>query len=459
MSKTETRPVSTIIKFETAAEQEFEGILRVVGFARLSGILGTIDAIDLEANPRSSRVGAITNAIRESIDATPEVLPFKTKGILLGASGYERLQRNRYRLTFQDVGVEGILDGGHNMLALGLHVLDQLNGAKRAAARPKSWTEFKAVWRENQAAVEALRKSSEPDRAEWDVMVPLEVLLPADPTNIDEITKFSNSLLDICAARNNNAQLRAESKSNQSGHYDYLKSCLPPEVSSLIEWKTNDGGRIKVADVIALAWIPLSKMSPMPAADDGRTVEAPVPQNIYRSKGDCIVRFERLMSSPSVSTSNGEDYKAELASHQVKSALDLVADVLDLYDLISERYAKAYNNNDGSFGRIKAVQSVNKTTGLKTKFMQRELDPRVPEGFLIPVVYGLRSLMERDESGDIHWKTDPREFVDKHLESVMGSFKTVITLSSWDPQKVGKEPGAYIQAETAFEMALLRSGK
>ena len=38
----------------------------------------------------------------------------------------------------------------------------------------------------------------------------------------------------------------------------------------------------------------------LPKDEDGRQVEAPVAQNIYRSKGDCVTRFERLMSSPDV---------------------------------------------------------------------------------------------------------------------------------------------------------------
>ncbi|MBP3037456.1 hypothetical protein J2M53_14495 [Arthrobacter sp. zg-ZUI100] len=448
---------TTIIKFEDAYEQTHEGILRVIGLAKISSLIGTIDSIDLEANPRSSRVGPITTAIRESMESTPEVLPFKTKGVLLGASKFERLQRLRYRLSFQDVGVEGILDGGHNMLAFGLHLLDEAGVLKRLSPKPKNWTDFKRVWHENRPAIEALRKTSEAERLHWDVIVPVEVLLPSDPESQEEVAKFNNSLLDICAARNNNAQLRSETKSNQSGHYEYLKGQLSAELNSLIEWKTNDGGKIKVADIVALSWIPLSLVSPMPIADDGRPVEPPVPQNIYRSKGDCIVRFERLMSSPSVSNSSGSDYKAELKSSEVKSALRLVPDVLDLYDMISQRYAKAYNTNDGSFGRIKAVQSVNKTDEQKTKFTGQDLETRIPEGFLIPVVFGLRSLMMRTSQGEIVWKVDPHEFVKNNLQAVMGTFKTVITLSNWDPQKVGKEPGAYTQAENAFEMALLKA--
>jgi len=71
---------------------------------------------DLEANPRSAKAGAVTADIIESIQDTPETFPFKTKGVLVGASDYEPLQRHRYELRFENTKIEGILDGGHNML-------------------------------------------------------------------------------------------------------------------------------------------------------------------------------------------------------------------------------------------------------------------------------------------------------------------------------------------------------
>lgn len=39
---------------------------------------------------------------------------FKSKGILLAASPYEKRDRNRLTLEFEDHSPEGILDGDHN---------------------------------------------------------------------------------------------------------------------------------------------------------------------------------------------------------------------------------------------------------------------------------------------------------------------------------------------------------
>ena len=49
--------------------------------------------------------------------------PFKTKGILLASSRYENLDRDRVRIHFDSRNIEGILDGGHNTLAIGLLIL------------------------------------------------------------------------------------------------------------------------------------------------------------------------------------------------------------------------------------------------------------------------------------------------------------------------------------------------
>ena len=81
-----------------------------------------IDILDLEANPRSSATGPVTAAIQESIENDPETFPFKTKGILLASSQYERLDRGRIKITPDNLQIEGILDGGHNTLAIGWYL-------------------------------------------------------------------------------------------------------------------------------------------------------------------------------------------------------------------------------------------------------------------------------------------------------------------------------------------------
>lgn len=130
---------SVIIKFDFSAEQTVGDITKIVGLTMAKYLVPIIDVLDLEANPRSSKTGPVTAAIQESIETDPTVFPFKTKGILLAASQYERLERNRVKITPENPAIEGILDGGHNTLAIGLYILAKRHGICRhnLSKRPK----------------------------------------------------------------------------------------------------------------------------------------------------------------------------------------------------------------------------------------------------------------------------------------------------------------------------------
>ena len=86
---------NVIIKFDFSAEQTVGEITKIVGLTKAKYLIPMIDILDLEANPRSSATGPVTAAIQESIENDPETFPFKTKGILLASSQYERLDRGQ----------------------------------------------------------------------------------------------------------------------------------------------------------------------------------------------------------------------------------------------------------------------------------------------------------------------------------------------------------------------------
>lgn len=449
-------PTPIMLKFDQSHEQRASNVKRVIGFVKVRHLAPLISAVDLESNPRSSKTGPITEAIRESMERTPETFPSKTKGLLVGASDYRLRERQRYELKIMQPILEGILDGGHNALAIGLHILASAHVRDRELSRIKLWKDFREVW---DAHREEIGKAvGDSTKEELDILVPVELLLPTDPEDPSAVDDFSASLLDICAARNNNAQLKAETKANQSGYFETLKNVLHPSISSDVEWKTNDGGRIKAADVIALAWIPLEILD-LPKDEDGRPVEAPVPQNIYRSKGDCVTRFERLMSSPEVTHVEDGQYRRELKSLQVQSAFQVAAKIVELHDYIYENFPDAYNANGGKFMSITAVKKMNPPSDRKkyTRFTHREVGTAIPDGFVIPLVYGLQSLLQVNLLGSVEWVTDPEEFLRKHFRTIVGTHKSTVALLEYDPQKVGKSPEAYHMAKQAYDLELLRA--
>lgn len=452
---------SVIIKFEQVGQQTVENITRFVGFIKAKYVVYIIDALDLDANPRSSKTGAVTDAIQESIEHDPATLPFKTKGILLASSQYECLERNRIKLTPGDPNVEGILDGGHNTLAIGLYILQQVadyNGISLKKGS-KTWDDFKALWAEHHDMLDNYLEDMRhnPSIGHMDFLVPIELLVPRDPTDYACVECFKSNLLDICAARNNNVQLQAAAKSNQRGYFDSLRHLMDeenPSVSNRIEWKPNDGGDIKVNDIVALAWIPLQLITPV-KDQFGRTIDPIAPRNLYSSKGGCLKQFERLMSSPDVTNETSIDYKRELHNSEVLSAFRITSQLPALYDYIYEEFPKLYNAAGGSYGRITAVKTLHRSK--TTPYSNKPIETPSPEGFIMPLVYGLLALMEKvsvNGTSKILWRQDPMEFLKNNLDKIVKNYSGLFSMCDYDPQKIGKNPQSYNQSLSAFKMAM-----
>jgi hypothetical protein len=460
-----------VIRFSEIAVQparidsERDGsIQRIIGFVEARNLLPLFDEASLDANPRSAKVGNVTNEILDTLVRTPELFRFKSKGILLGTSSFEALQRNRYLLRFEDTSIEGVLDGGHNMLAIGLHILRDLVDEKEWKSI-KFWDDMKILWNEHRSSIEEIKD-------ELTFYVPVELLVPAS-TDADDVDAFTMSLLEICAARNNNAQLTQEAKSNKRGFYDAIRDRVPEEFAKRVEWRPNswedeeEKHPIKIRDLVALAWIPLNHLN-----DDGQLpLDISVsPQNIYRNKGECSQRFDELMKNVGVTTlDNGPRHT--LHHSGVESAFAMLADLPDLYDQIYADFPEAYNGHNLRFGAnpivkvyAPAQRAAAKDAGKDVKgytstqpytpFMKYPVKHSYPEGLIVPLVYGLKGLMEV-KNGRLVWGVeDPKAFIGRNLAAIAGSYKLVIHMAKWDPQKVAKDPASHEFAENLFRSAL-----
>jgi hypothetical protein len=446
-----------------SSENSIAGIKRYTGFVRGRDLFGLFDHVSLEANPRAAKVGSVTTAILESLETTPELFPFKSKGILIGTSSYEALQRNRFELAFEDPASEGILDGGHNMLAIGLHMLSAVAGEKEIA-RITLWEDMKELWTE-------YRKELEKEKESFDFLVPVELLVPSDIEDVRAVQQFEMSVLEICAARNNNAQLTQETKSNKLGFYTEIRDRLAPEIASRVEWKSNEwesseARPIKVRDLLALSWIPLNKAN---EADLLPLDISVTPQNIYRNKGECSKQFDKLMRDPGVSAPiAGEGPTHDLHNDTVKSCFDILKDLPALYDQIYEDFPEAYNSNNYRFGSstiVKMYDPVKRETAKDksayvatqptTHYLDRPVYYRYPDGLIMPLVYGLKGLMEV-EGARVVWATEPKAFLKKYLKDIAGAYRLVLDMARFDPQKLAKNQASHEFAVGEFEKALLK---
>lgn len=439
------------LKVEQCHEQEYGPVRKIIGLLGPKAFTHLVDVADLSANPRSAKKGSVTEDIEGSLRESPELFPAKTKGILLATCSYKALERQRYQLTFADPEIEGLLDGGHNALAVGRHILKEAGLSEAELKRLKDWETFSSAWKAKRQEVAGIEDV-------LDFHIPVEIQVPvrmADPLAVDE---FRSSLLEIGAARNNNVQLTEETKANKQGLYEAIKEFLPSQLADRVEWKSNDGGDIKVREIIALCWIPLSLME---LPDDIRVN----PNHIYRNKAICVDAFNKLLKHDDISTTVEGGYEYKLENEQVRSALRVASVLPEIYDLIFKKFPDAYNKSGGSYGKISAVKIYDKEkigekspkylrSKPRTPFLKEEVAYTCPDGFIVPFLFGMRSLMHVDTDGNVAWKHDPHEFIRHRMVDAMKSYRLAIELGNWDPQQVGKKISAYDFAESAIRNSL-----
>ena len=466
---------TAIIKIENPNLRVLNNIQRITGFIKVRGLIDIITNLDLDANPRNAKKSPVTKEIIETIRETPELYPFKSKGILIGASECVELERNRYSLSFQNLKLEGILDGGHNTLAIALYLLEESillsNNPKFIAEkqkelnRVKTWDEMKKFWGKMIRSVSNL-KQKESDAL--DALVPVELLVP-DTDSEENIHDFLTSILLICAARNNNVQLRDETLANQDGVFDSLKEILErqiPDVYDKVSWKTNQLGDIDIRFLISLVWIPLGVA--LKYLNDKGTLTSikPLPgTTAYSSKSEAVKRYRELIKAKDISekVTGGDKNTWVVRNSYIKSALEMVPTVLKVYDYVYENFQDAYNKNDGKFGRIEAVKNESKQRrNFITPFSRKNIEgPEKmvpPAGYMMPVVYGLRELVKVDEESEtLSWAVDPMKFFGEisNLTKIVGSFMGNMRDVGFDPQRVGKGDSPYSQvANTVKAMRL-----
>ena len=134
---------SIILKLEHSnvplTSREGLKINKIVSSISPATLIRLVNFADNKINPRTASENAITRAIYETLDKSPELFWYKTKGILIATKECQLLDRNRIRVSFDQPLYEGIMDGGHNTFAIARFIVDKLFGVKF-----KKWDDCKA---------------------------------------------------------------------------------------------------------------------------------------------------------------------------------------------------------------------------------------------------------------------------------------------------------------------------
>lgn len=447
-----------IVRFVQACETEVSVsklIGRVTGLINAENFTKLMSVMDIDSNPRKPKESSVTRDICDTLSSNPELFHLMSKGILVSASNCQTLERNRFKIDFEHTGyaLPGILDGGHNSFAIAKFILSQTNAEVKNA---KDWESLLPIWFENADAVHHL--FSDPDKVTslgLNFLIPIEVIFPRSISNDEVLNYWGESHRDITHARNNNAQLTDSTKDHHQGFYEYLKNTLPEALRSRVEWKTNDGGVIKAADIVSLALIPLSTLSKDITGVDINLTK------IYNSKQYCVEVFRQILEKDGNGHWKGQSYS--LTNPLIMSALDLVPDIVEAYDFIYKNFPDAYNKADGSFGRISGVRIYDpkKISDQKyakkpfyTKYTLQECDYSYADGFIIPLVVGLKELIIVDSAQEkLYWKHEPKVFVYQCFSRILGMYSALIRATNWDPQKIGKDKGSYEIVAGAIQIA------
>ena len=310
-----------------------------------------VGAADNKINPRSARENGITSDIRETLETSPNLFWLMSKGILIATENCKILDRGRVSLT-TDGEREGIMDGGHNALAIAQFLVACLFPDERMF---KTWADCKDFWQKCEK--EIIKRFNDAGGNEaFKFSIPIEIIFPSEEDGALE--EYYDTISQICTARNTNVQLKQATQDNQVGVYDVLKENLSR--SKQVIWKSGQAGDIKVEDIVSLVTIPLIFLQEKGRLPKDKSVKSLNAISIYSQKSKCVDFYGDVLKHPKVSTKQEDKYI--LKDPLVRSALQMIDDIVKAYDQMYLVFPEIYNSNAGKFGRITAVEQKSKKT-------------------------------------------------------------------------------------------------
>lgn len=408
-------------------------------FIRLVGVA------DNKINPRSARENGITSDIRETLDVSPNLFWLMSKGILIATENCKLLDRGRVSLTTYG-DREGIMDGGHNALAIAQFLINRLFPEIKMF---KTWAECKDFWKINEK--EIIRRFNDAGGNEaYKFSIPVEIIFPGNEDGA--LDEYYDTISQICTARNTNVQLKQATQDNQVGIYDILKDNL--SCSNRVIWKSGQNGDIKVEDIVSLADIPLIFLQENGRLPNDKNIKTLNAISVYSQKSKCVDFYGDVLKHPAISTKQEDKYV--LNDSLVRSALLLVDDIVKAYDQMYLSFPDIYNKNAGKFGRINAVdQKDRKTVSAPFFTTSQKTDYKYSAAYFLPLFCGIRKLMYIDENTNtLKWKKNPASPSFDFQDLNCSKYIEMVKFLDYNPLKVGKASMMYLEGLDVFEALL-----
>lgn len=137
-------------------------------------------------------------------------------------------------------------------------------------------------------------------------------------------------------------------------------------------------------------------------------------------------------------------YLSDVESY--RKYVNIIPDIFDLYDGIEQEFAKAYNEAGGKYGRKKYSGFKDGNVIAKSKFGLHELQDKIPDGIMYPVVAAFRSLVKFNEStGKYEWNSgvNPLKIWDKCKTELASKVMSFASSIGDNPNAVGKDQNVW----------------
>ena len=137
-------------------------------------------------------------------------------------------------------------------------------------------------------------------------------------------------------------------------------------------------------------------------------------------------------------------YLSDVESY--RKYVNIIPDIFDLYDGIEQEFAKAYNEAGGKYGRKKYSGFKDGNVIAKSKFGLHELQYKIRDGIMYPVVAAFRSLVKFNEStGKYEWNSgvNPLKIWDKCKTELASKVMSFASSIGDNPNAVGKDQNVW----------------
>lgn len=137
-------------------------------------------------------------------------------------------------------------------------------------------------------------------------------------------------------------------------------------------------------------------------------------------------------------------YLSDVESY--RKYVNIIPDIFDLCDGIEQEFAKAYNEAGGKYGRKKYSGFKDGNVIAKSKFGLHELQYKIPDGIMYPVVAAFRSLVKFNEStGKYEWNSgvNPLKIWDKCKTELASKVMSFASSIGDNPNAVGKDQNVW----------------